>query len=144
MFFGPMAGWVRSRVSVRSWPAAGHAEMAATTTSRRRNVLMAAVLEERGIRPEDTRAGTATKGTIGRPTTPDRIRTCDLVFRKHSLYPLSYGGITRLFKSFPLPPLPALYRLLPGVSDRWRSHPMTRGKQDRFTLRLHVTDPIFT
>ena len=25
-------------------------------------------------------------------TTPDRDRTCDLRFRKPSLYPLSYGG----------------------------------------------------
>lgn len=25
---------------------------------------------------------------------PDRIRTCDLWYRKPTLYPLSYGGIT--------------------------------------------------
>ena len=27
-----------------------------------------------------------------KPNTPDRDRTCDLRFRKPSLYPLSYGG----------------------------------------------------
>lgn len=34
-------------------------------------------------------------------STPGKIRTCDLVFRKHSLYPLSYGGELRFTYSNP-------------------------------------------
>ena len=30
-------------------------------------------------------------------STPDRARTCDLRFRKPSLYPLSYGGVFSVF-----------------------------------------------
>ena len=34
-----------------------------------------------------------------RPNTPDRNRTCDLAFRKRSLYPLSYGGLDVIIAS---------------------------------------------
>lgn len=37
-----------------------------------------------------TRGGARSRWT--EETTPDRIRTCDLRFRKPPLYPLSYGG----------------------------------------------------